>query len=46
MKRLEHGGDGRGVEREAGLEDRLPLFEAVTVDLAKDLDVDDARREP
>ena len=41
VKRLEHGGDGRGVEREAGLEDRLPLFEAVTVDLAKDLDVDD-----
>ena len=28
-KRLEYGGDGRGVEREAGLEDRLPLFEAV-----------------
>ena len=46
VKRLEHGGDGRGVEREAGLEDRLPLFEAVAVDLAKHLDVDESRRGP
>ena len=29
------------VEREAGLEDRLPPFEAVAVDLAKNLDVDE-----
>ena len=41
MKRLEGGRHISGGEREAGLEDGLPPFEAMAIDLAKNLDVDE-----
>ena len=41
VKRLEGGRHIGGGEREAGLEDGLPPFEAVAIDLAKHLDVDE-----
>ena len=41
MKRLEGGRHISVGEREAGLEDGLPPFEAVAIDLAESLDVDE-----